>query len=210
MMFISSVVLAACYFLLFNTEKFRDQNLEMLQKQQMEEFKKASKDINKRLDRLDRKIGMIEAVEYYITTSRHKDKEKPLPLKTVHEVAVLAIDLSDKYDTKLFDILTIWRLESKFNPFERGKKGEFGIGQTMPETHELYGKGDFNDWRAVAETSVIFYHMLSNKYAPDTDWVITAYNAGQNGSREYCLRVAKAYLAVIKKYREVGGLEYYQ
>jgi soluble lytic murein transglycosylase-like protein len=182
----------------------------MLQQYQIRQLKKESNDINDKLDNIDRKLGMIEAVEYYIATSRHKDNEKPLPLKTVHDVAVLAINLSEKHNVDLFEVLTIWRLESKFNPYEKGRKGEYGIGQVMPKTHEAYGKGDFNDWRAVAETSIVFYKMLTDKYAPDDEWIITAYNAGQNGSREYCLKAAKEYLAVIKRYREVGGLEYYR
>ena len=104
--------------------------------------------------------------------------------------------LNKKYDKIIKTIATkhglesslihsIIRAESNYNTYSISSKGAVGLMQLMPETAKIYSVRNPFDPRENIEGGVRYLKDLIKLYDRKTDFVLAAYNAGQQAVKKY-------------------------
>lgn len=76
-------------------------------------------------------------------------------------------------------------VESNYNHKAVSPKGAMGLMQLMPETAKKYGVKDIYDPRQNIEGGIKYLKDLMKLYNRRTDYVLAAYNAGQEAIKKY-------------------------
>lgn len=94
-------------------------------------------------------------------------------------------DVSARYNVPAKLIHSIILAESNYDPWAVSKKGAVGLMQLMPETAREYGVIDRYDPRQNIEGGVKYLKYLMKLFDGKTDFVLAAYNAGQEAIKKY-------------------------
>ena len=142
--------------------------------------------------RLSQCVYMMKGGMYYILDNSN------LNLKESHQVFLVCLDKSYKYDIPIDLLLKVIKIESHFNQTAISNKGAMGIMQIMPLTavglcKELdlsYNKNKLFDLEFNMELGTFFLHSLYVRYG---SWgeALSHYNSGTNNN--------VAYLELLKK-----------
>lgn len=93
--------------------------------------------------------------------------------------------VSSKYDVPLDLVHSIINVESNYNHKAVSPKGAVGLMQLMPETAKKYGVKNLYDPKENIEGGVKYLKDLMKLYNKRTDFVLAAYNAGQEAIKKY-------------------------
>jgi soluble lytic murein transglycosylase-like protein len=93
--------------------------------------------------------------------------------------------VAQKYGVESDLIHAIIRAESNYNSLAISEKGAMGLMQLMPATAEAYGVNDFYDPEENIEGGTKYLKDLIKLYDGKTNFVLAAYNAGQEAVKKY-------------------------
>jgi len=93
--------------------------------------------------------------------------------------------VAQKYGVESDLIHAIIRAESNYNSLAVSEKGAMGLMQLMPATAEAYGVNDFYDPEENIEGGTKYLKDLIKLYDGKTNFVLAAYNAGQEAVKKY-------------------------
>jgi len=93
--------------------------------------------------------------------------------------------VAQKYGVESDLIHAIIRAESNYNSLAVSEKGAMGLMQLMPATAEAYGVNDFYDPEENIEGGTKYLKDLIKLYEGKTNFVLAAYNAGQEAVKKY-------------------------
>jgi len=94
-------------------------------------------------------------------------------------------NIASRYNVPADLIHSIIDVESNYNHKAVSPKGAVGLMQLMPETAKKYGVHDLYNPRQNIEGGVKYLKDLMKLYNQRTDFVLAAYNAGQEAIKKY-------------------------
>jgi hypothetical protein len=101
------------------------------------------------------------------------------------EFGKLIRELADKHEMDWRLVAAVVRAESNFNPRAVSRKGAQGLMQLMPATARLYRVSDPYDPAQNIDAGIRHLKMLVARYPGNLEWVLAAYNSGEQNVQKY-------------------------
>lgn len=105
-------------------------------------------------------------------------------------VAAVVVDAAATYGVPVDLVIALGAAESDWRLNARGRAGERGPLQVLPDTFRLLGGTDLSDWRQTLRAGVRYLSMTLERARGDVELAVALYNSGINRQPAVALRVS--------------------